>query len=208
MNDSARYLIPATQHRSEEEIKRSRFITTVAHTPSLDAARDFIRRIADEHADANHNCWAYVVGPPGSTARIGMSDDGEPHGTAGRPMLTVLLHSGIGEISAVVTRYFGGALLGKGGLVRAYSGGVKAALESLPTIEKIPMATLLVMIDYATVVPLSNMLPQFEAEIIDEDFAVDVTFRIQLPQEHTGEFMSAVVNLTNGNAIIERIDVG
>ena len=158
MTESQRYLIPARQHRTEEEIKRSRFITSVAWTPSVDDARDFIRQVSDEFAGANHNCWAYVAGPPGSTAQIGMSDDGEPHGTAGRPMLTVLLHSGIGDVTAVVTRYFGGTLLGKGGLVRAYSGGVKLALESLPTTEKIPLAAALVMVDYASLTPLRNSL--------------------------------------------------
>src|SRR5690606_8318142 len=100
-----RYLIPAHRHRVEEEIKRSRFISTVAYTPTVEEARAFISEISAEFGDASHNCWAYVVGSPGSTGQVGMSDDGEPHGTAGRPMLTVLLHSGIGDICAVVTRY-------------------------------------------------------------------------------------------------------
>ncbi len=206
MTESQRYLIPAQQHRTEEEIKRSRFITSVAWTPSVDDARAFIRQVSDEFAGANHNCWAYVAGPPGSTAQIGMSDDGEPHGTAGRPMLTVLLHSGIGDVTAVVTRYFGGTLLGKGGLVRAYSGGVKLALESLPTTEKIPLAAALVMVDYASLTPLRNSLADFEAEVVDEDFAVDVTLRVVLPEEAYSAFVNAVVELTNGNAIVERIE--
>ena len=90
-----------------------------------------------EFPDATHNCWAYVAGPPASTGRVGMSDAGEPHGTAGRPMLTVLLHSGVGEIAAVVTRYYGGIKLGTGGLVKAYGGAVLAALEALPRVERI-----------------------------------------------------------------------
>ncbi len=143
----ARYPIPARSHRVEEEIKRSRFITTLGYTPDVEAARAFVAGVSTEFADANHNCWAYVVGPPGATAQIGMSDDGEPHGTAGRPMLTVLLHSGIGDICAVVTRYFGGTLLGKGGLVRAYSGGVQLALGDLPTLERVPRTELEVVID-------------------------------------------------------------
>ena len=204
MSEIQRYLIPAAPHQTEEEIKRSRFITTVAWTPDVDAARDFIRQVRDQHPNANHNCWAYVAGPPGSTAYVGMSDDGEPHGTAGRPMLTVLLHSNIGEIAAVVTRYFGGTLLGKGGLVRAYSGGVKQALDTLSTVEKIPLATAIVMVDYAAVTPLRNLLPDHAATIIQEDFGVDVTLHIELPQEYFEQFESAVVNLTSGNAIVER----
>lgn len=203
---SERYPIPATRHRVEEEIKRSRFITTVAYTPTVDAARAFIAEISGEFADASHNCWAYVVGPPGSTAQIGMSDDGEPHGTAGRPMLTVLLHSGIGDISAVVTRYFGGTLLGKGGLVKAYSGGVQLALADLPTVERVPQATLDVVIDYSAITLFKRMLPDFEAEIVDEEYAADVTFRVTLPQEQQEAFTDAVISLTSGQALIELVE--
>ena len=206
MTETQRYPIPAGRHRTEEEIKRSRFITSLAWTPTVDAARDFVREVSDEFSDASHNCWAHVVGPPGSTAHIGMSDAGEPHGTAGRPMLTVLLHSNVGDISAVVTRYFGGTLLGKGGLVRAYSGGVKLALGSLPTVEKIPMATVQVMVDYAAVTPLQMVLPQYEAESEGEDYAVDVTFRIKLPEKNLPSFARSVTDLTNGNAILERVE--
>ena len=92
------YVIPADTHRVQETIHRSRFITTVAHAPESDIAQEFVRQMRDEFSDATHNCWAFVAGPPGSTTHIGMSDDGEPHGTAGRPMLTTLLHSDVGEI--------------------------------------------------------------------------------------------------------------
>ncbi|NLG62975.1 MAG: hypothetical protein GX539_12100, partial [Candidatus Cloacimonetes bacterium] len=100
-------------------VQRSRFIATLAHAPDVESARAFIEEVRAEFPDATHNCWAFVAGPPGSTSHVGFSDAGEPHGTAGRPMLDVLLHSGIGEVAAVVTRYFGGVKLGKGGLVRA-----------------------------------------------------------------------------------------
>jgi uncharacterized YigZ family protein len=162
-----------------------------------------IAQISEEFADASHNCWAYLVGPPGSTAQIGMSDDGEPHGTAGRPMLTVLLHSGIGDIVAVVTRYFGGTLLGKGGLVRAYSGGVQGALATLPVMEKIPKATLTLIIDYSNVTPLQRMLPDYEVEVLDEDYAADVTYSLALPVEHVDRFVADLANLTNGQAVVE-----
>lgn len=200
----ARYPIPASVHRTEEEIKRSRFITTLAHTPSVEEARAFIASVSAEFADASHNCWAYVVGPPASTAQIGMSDAGEPHGTAGRPMLTVLLHSGVGDICAVVTRYFGGTLLGKGGLVKAYSGGVQIALSSLPVLEKVPLAELEMMIDYAMVTPVKRAFPDFEAELLAEEYAADVTFRIKLPEEQMDPLIAALTGLTNGQAIFER----
>lgn len=198
-----RYPIPAASHCVEEEILRSRFITTVGHTPDVAAARAFIAGVSARYADASHNCWAYVVGPPGSTSQIGMSDDGEPHGTAGRPMLTVLLHSGIGDICAVVTRYFGGTLLGKGGLVKAYSGGVQLALASLPTIEQVPKVTAQVIVDYAAVTPLQRLYPTYEVEVLDQEFAADVTYHLRLPAEHFTAFEQALVELTSGQVIIE-----
>ena len=200
---NARYPIPAAQHRVEEEIKRSRFITTIAHTPSLEAARDFVALMRSEFADASHNCWAYVVGPPGSTSQIGMSDDGEPHGSAGRPMLTVLLHSGLGDVAAVVTRYFGGTLLGVGGLVRAYSGGVQLALASLPTVERVPTARLDIMLDYSAVTPFQRMLPEYEAIVVEQEFGVDASFCVKLPLSQVDALRSAVIEMTHGQALVE-----
>lgn len=201
----ARYPIPGARHRVEEEINRSRFITTVAHTPTVEEARLFIESVRQDFPDAGHNCWAYVIGPPAATGQIGMSDDGEPHGTAGRPMLTVLLHSGMGDICAVVTRYFGGILLGKGGLVKAYSGGVQLALETLPQSEKIKTVQLQVMVDYAAVTPLKRLLPEYEAETRHEEYAVDVTYTLELPESQVAPFTEAVTTLTNGQALIEPV---
>lgn len=126
-------LAPGAFHRAEETVRRSRFIVTMARVSSPEEAKAFIDRIREEHAGATHNCWAYNAGAPGDTAQVGASDDGEPKGTAGRPMLTALLHSDVGEVAAVVTRYFGGILLGTGGLVRAYQGSVKLGLEAFPS---------------------------------------------------------------------------
>lgn len=198
-----RYPIPAARHRVEEEILRSRFITTIGHAADVTAAREFIAAVSTEFSDASHNCWAYVVGPPGSTGQIGMSDDGEPHGTAGRPMLTVLLHSGIGDICAVVTRYFGGTLLGKGGLVKAYSGGVQLALATLPTTEQVPTVTAQVVVDYAAVTPLQRLYPFYEVEVLNQEFAADVTYHLRLPVEHFAAFEAALTELTSGQVLIE-----
>ena len=194
------YPIPAAHHRVDEKIRRSHFITTVGPADTVEDARAFIKRVRGEFDTANHNCWAYVVGPPGSTGHAGMSDDGEPHGTAGRPMLTVLLHCGIGDIVAVVTRYFGGVKLGKGGLVRAYSGGVKTALEALPRIEKMPMVELEAVIGYSEVTLFQRMLPEFSAEIVDSDFAVAVNYRLKMPTKHLDSFKVRLADLTNGQA--------
>lgn len=198
-----RYPIPAARHRVEEEILRSRFITTIGPAASVEEARALITGVQAEFPDATHTCWAYVVGPPGSSAQNGLSDDGEPHGTAGRPMLTVLLHSGVGDVVATVTRYYGGTLLGTGGLVRAYSGGVQAALLELPRAEKRARVELLLVLDYSALSGVRRLLPQFEADVVDEEFAADVTLRLRLPAEQTEPFAAAVVDLTHGQALIE-----
>lgn len=111
-----RYPIPAGVHRVRETIQRSRFITTLSHAPEMAVAHAFVKHVKDEFPDATHNCWAFVVGPPGSTSHVGLSDNGEPHNTAGKPMLNTLLHSGVGEIVAVCSRYYGGVKLGTGGV--------------------------------------------------------------------------------------------
>lgn len=203
MTEAQRYPIPAARLQVEEEIERSRFITTLAPAPDEETAKAFIAELSEIYADANHNCWAYVIGPPGSTARVGMSDDGEPHGTAGRPMLNVLLYSDVGDVVVVVTRYFGGKKLGKGGLARAYSGGVKLALDSLDREEKVEKATLHLTVDYAAVTLLKRMMPEHEVEVLEEAFDQDANFTVQLPIERVEGFEAAVTSLTNGAALIE-----
>lgn len=194
----SRYPIPAGRARVEEIILRSRFISTAAPVSSVEEARAFIAEIRAEFPDATHNCFAYVVGPPGSTAQVGMSDDGEPAGTAGRPMLAVLLGSGIGDIAVVVTRYWGGIKLGTGGLVRAYSGGVKAALAALAVREKVAWRTLLASGPYSLIKPVERLLPDFEARVIGQSFAADVTWQIEAPEERIADLAAALVELSHG----------
>ena len=198
------YKIPAKLYRTEETIKRSRFIATVAHAFTEEDAKAFISIIKNEFPDATHNCWAYVAGPPGDTARIGMSDDGEPHGTAGKPILTVLLHSEIGEIVAVVTRYFGGTKLGTGGLVRAYSGSVKNALAGLSIKEKRNVITLTAILDYSKIIAVRQMLESFNAEIIEAKYEADVSFKIELPKNNKDSFIHAITDLTGGEILITK----
>ena len=196
------YKIPAIQHRTVETIKRSKFIATVAHASTKEDVKSFISIIKNEFPDASHNCWAYVAGPPGDTARVGMSDDGEPHGTAGKPILSVLLHSDLGEIVAVVTRYFGGTKLGKGGLVRAYSGSVKNALTGLPVKERRDLLTLTVTLDYSRISSAKLLIKSFDAKIIEENYAADVSLKIELPKNNADRFTRAMTDLTGGEILI------
>jgi len=197
-----RYPVPARQTRIEEIIQRSRFIATAAAAATVEEARAFIAAIRAEFADATHNCYAFVVGPPGSTAQIGMSDDGEPSGTAGRPMLTVLLGSGVGDIAVVVTRYFGGIKLGTGGLVRAYSSSVKAVLAALPVREKIIYADLLATGPYHWVTPVERLLGDYEAQIATQDYAADVTWHLRVPQERAADLAAALIALSHGQITV------
>lgn len=122
--------IPAEPVTFVEEIKKSRFITLLAHTDGVDAAKAFVESVRAEHPDARHHCVAWVAGRPDDSQQLGFSDDGEPAGTAGKPMLAQLMGSGVGEITAVVVRYYGGILLGTGGLVKSLWWRSTAGTES------------------------------------------------------------------------------
>ena len=202
---STPYKIPAGEHRTRDEVSRSRFVTTLAPAPGVDDAHAFVARVRAEFPDATHNCWAFVVGPPGSTGRVGMSDDGEPHGTAGRPMLTALLHSGVGDVAAVVTRYYGGTKLGTGGLVRAYGGGVAGALATLPTAERVTWVRRLAVVDYPAVAVVRHLVAAHGGRVAGEAYAGDVRFDLQLPVAATDTFARALRDATRGRALLDEV---
>jgi uncharacterized YigZ family protein len=193
-----RYPVPAAVHRVEQVVDRSRFICTLARASTAEDAQAFIKSMNAEFANATHNCWAYVVGPPGSTDRIGMSDDGEPHGTAGRPMLTVLMHCGVGEIVAVVTRYYGGTNLGTGGLVKAYSGAVQEALVQLPTQMRVDTVTVTFAVGYAAIGAVQQLLPTVEAEVVSQQFAVEAQFTVLVPRTQLPILEAQLQHITRG----------
>lgn len=199
-----RYPIPARSHQVEEVVKRSRFLTLLAHAPDAEAAHAFIQRVRSDFPDASHHCWAFVAGPPGSTRSVGMSDAGEPPGTAGRPMLTVLLHSGVGEVVAVCARWFGGTKLGTGPLARAYASGVKRALEGLPTEEKVRRVAVEVMASYPVIDPLLRVFDELEAHTEEESYGAEVRYLVSLPESRVAELESAVARLTAGEGRVRR----
>ena len=205
MSGASRYPVPASTHRVEQEISRSRFITTIGRASTVDEAQAFIRAVAAEFGGATHTCWAYVVGPPGDTGRIGMSDAGEPHGTAGRPMLNALLHAPVGDVVAVVTRYYGGTKLGTGGLVRAYGGGVQAALATLPVAERIQYVPLVVTVDYARLAAVQQHCAEHEAEIVEQEFAATVRVTLRVPDGNAGRFRAALLDATRGQASLTEL---
>ncbi len=156
--------------------------------------------------DATHHCWAFVAGPPGSTAHIGMSDAGEPHGTAGRPMLTALLHGGVGEIVVVCSRYFGGVKLGTGGLARAYADAVNLVLASLPIAELVERTRLLVTVAYGEVDALRRLASDLGAIIEQEEYGASVRYRVAVPTPDVAPFEEAVSEFSQGRALVEEAD--
>ncbi len=193
-----RYPIPARENQIEYRILNSRFIATVAAAFSVNEARQFISRIKTEYPDATHHVPAYIIGFGASTTSH-CSDDGEPAGTAGRPALTVLNGSGLGDVVVVVTRYYGGVKLGTGGLVRAYSEAVRQVLEGLPRAEKIAVHTILIVAPYAWYDRLQIMLRKYNSIIVEQDLAADVTLTVQLPVENYADFQANLTDASNGS---------
>ena len=160
---------------NEIEIKRSRFITYIAHTPDTDSALQFLDQIRELHPKANHNCWAQIAGSRTDLNCWGSNDDGEPKGTAGKPMLNVLEHSELCEICVVVTRYFGGIKLGAGGLVRAYSQAVQEAVQKLPITERIEQKPFTLTLPHTLVGPLEHLLAKSEVSILQRHWEEELT---------------------------------
>lgn len=190
--------VPARETRVELRVKNSRFIATLAPAFSVEEARSFIGRIGDEFADATHNVPAYIIGH-GASVTAHCNDDGEPAGTAGRPVLAVLQGSGLGDVALVVTRYFGGTKLGTGGLVRAYGDAARTVLEATPRAEVAPTHTLEILTPYNLFEPLRLLVESHGGRILDESFAAEVTVQAQLTQEQTVAFQEAWRELSNGS---------
>ena len=190
-------LIPAAETRVELTVVNSRFIATIAPTFTVDEARAFVGRVLAEFADASHNVPAYVIGH-GATTVAHCHDDGEPAGTAGRPMLAVLQGSGLGDVALVVTRYFGGTKMGTGGLVRAYGDAARAALAALPRAEKVATVTALVEAPYPLLERLRLLVEAHGGLVLAEEFAAVITLTLRFRAERFEAFGAALRELSHG----------
>lgn len=190
---------------SEETIKKSRFITLLAHTEGVEAARAFVQRVKAEHPTARHHCWAWVAGSPDDSQQLGFSDDGEPSGTAGKPMLAQLMGSQVGEITAVVVRYYGGIMLGTGGLVKAYGGGVQQALKQLARKQKTPMRQFQLRCDYAQLNDVERLVQRFEGELLKTEFLDVVSLTLALPHAQVAGFMQNLTDISRGALTLEPV---
>ena len=178
--------------------KKSRFIATVIPVNEEEKALEFIEAMKKKYWDATHNCSAYVIGERGETKRC--SDDGEPSGTAGRPMLDVLEGEGLRNVAVVVTRYFGGTLLGTGGLVRAYSSAVRAGLEASVVITKMPGARLHIRTDYTGLGKIQYLLGQRGLKILDSVYTENVELDVLVPEEAVSDVEQEITEATSGQA--------
>ena len=195
------YRTVAGESIGEIEEKRSRFIATIRHIESQEDAAAFYEEMRKKYWDARHNCTACILGRKGEYRHS--SDDGEPSGTAGRPMLEVLDGAGLTDTAVVVTRYFGGTLLGTGGLVRAYGGAVQESLRNAEIIEKRECTCLKITTDYNGVGKLQYMFGQRGLQVLDTVYEQDVVFRIAVPPESVAAVSAAAADATAGKAVIE-----
>lgn len=184
--------------------KKSRFIATVRRVESEEEAVRFIEEMKKKYWDARHNCSAFVIGSRAELTRC--SDDGEPSGTAGRPMLEVLLGEGIRNIAVVVTRYFGGVLLGTGGLVRAYTQAVKAGLENCSVGSMVHGYEIMLNTDYNGIGKVLYILGQHGIEPMDSDYGVDVVLQIRIRSELSERLQKELIEATSGKIGWEQLE--
>ncbi len=199
------YIIAADEIIDESIVTRSRFICYLTPCSSAEHAKAFIKELQALHPQANHHCYAFIAGRSENSQLYGFSDDGEPSGTAGKPMLAMLMGSGIGELCAVVVRYFGGTKLGPGGLQRAYGGSVKQALALLPTKLKIPMVRKTLACQYTQVNDVLYFLEQLGGEVIQQDYNENVHLTLALPEEKLEDFQQHLQTLSSGQLQLKAI---
>lgn len=166
------YKVPEQPLECEIEVKKSRFIASAALAENRGQALEILALAKQKYPDARHHCWAYLIGNPNSPLTVAMSDDGEPSGTAGKPILNVLQHKHVGDIMLVVSRYFGGVKLGAGGLVRAYSSAAESLMQQLKSVDKVPLSRCCLIGGYALEQTLRHWLSlhQGEIEAVNYDF--------------------------------------
>ena len=202
---SSAYVIPAHEIRRDHVVVNSRFIATLTPVFSTDKARAFIARVRKEFADATHNVPAYIIGG-GNNVTDYCSDDGEPQGTAGRPALAVLRGSGLGDAAVVITRYFGGTLLGTGGLVKAYTESTQMVVKSVPRARKMQVHVAMLALPYNLLERIRLLAGRHNGTVLGEDFAADITMTLRFPLENFPAFQSDLQQLSSGSLQAEIIE--
>ena len=181
---------------AELEIRKSRFIAHALAVADRDAAMDVLRRLREAHPGATHVCWALLAG-----GQSGMSDDGEPSGTAGRPILEVLRHHDLDSVLGAVVRYYGGVKLGAGGLVRAYTDAIATALQQAQRVERIAQARLVVELGYADEARVRRWMEQHDVALVETRYGMAVWFAMQMPASEIDAARDTLRDLTQGRAL-------
>jgi len=200
MSVASSYHIPAHHICIEQEIKRSRFIADIAQAESKADALAFIGEIKKQQPDARHHCWAYIAGHPVESIQRACSDDGEPQGTAGKPMLNVLQHKNIGDIVVVISRYFGGIKLGAGGLVRAYSSSVQQAIDALPLSQRVITINAVLHTPFALESQMRHLLQNAGITVKNSSYQEAVQLFINIEQGRELELDRAIKELSSGKS--------
>ncbi|MCM0612826.1 YigZ family protein [Marinobacter sediminum] len=182
------YPVPAGYLERETEVKKSRFIARVAPVSSREEVKAWLDQAHRDHPDARHVCWAYQIGRPGSAAEAAMNDDGEPSGTAGKPILSVIQHKDMGDVLVMVIRYFGGIKLGAGGLVRAYAGAAESVLSAVERVVQKPVITATVTMSFADEQPLRHWCEVHGGVVELVDYGAVVTATISVPEDQSDDF--------------------
>jgi uncharacterized YigZ family protein len=193
--------VPAGAARSETTVKRSRFIAEAWNVTSRDEVSRIVSDLRGKHSDASHVVSAFLIGDERSEL-LGMSDDGEPHGTAGRPVLEVLRGSGVADCLVTVVRYFGGTKLGTGGLVHAYSDAARECLAILPTQEKRDLRPATIRCPYEFHRQVRTILDECEAVVVDEDFGSAVTVRLEFENGSEGKIQDRLNDVSRGTIVL------
>lgn len=201
-----RKVIPAGEARVEIQVVNSRFIACASAAASVEEARAFIGRIKNEFADATHHVPAFIIGH-GQSVITHCTEDGEPSGTAGRPILTVLTGSGLGDIVVVVVRYFGGTKLGTGGLVRAYTEAAQQVLKVLPRAFKVSTTTLIFELDYSQLGGVRRLVKEHAGVILDEDFQANIWLTARFMTEQVAAFQDSLRDFSRGAIQAEVLEV-
>jgi len=188
------YLVPAATTQNETVVKKSRFITFITRARGRGDAVSTIEQIERLHSDSRHVCWAFVAGEPGNTTDIACSDAGEPAGTAGKPMLSVLQHSDLGEVAAVVVRYFGGIKLGAGGLVRAYSNAVSTALAITPLDRRTTTVSITLNLPFALENLARHCLDKYGASILESEYKNATTLVCSVADSNRRDLQNMLVD--------------
>ncbi len=200
---SLAYLIPDGTTEVCYEIKKSRFIARLCFATNRETSMLALEQAKLDYPDARHHCWAYQIGSPASPHLVAMSDDGEPSGTAGKPILNVIQHKEVGDVMLIVIRYFGGIKLGAGGLVRAYSHAAQMAFDTMKTRRHVELDQFSLICDFQDEQAIRHWLKQYESDILDVEYTENVMMHIAMDAKYLVDFSAFLASLKQADLLLQ-----